>query len=127
VKTKVTRSSGNVFRDLGFPEDEAEHLRVRADLLIHLQQALAAHGLKQAQAAEVLGVTQPRVSDVVRGRLDRFSAETLINMLARLGVRVKVAVTPIKTRRRVASRGRRRDSGSAAVRCVPALLAQLLE
>jgi len=102
VKLKVTRSSGNVFQDLGFPEDEAEHLRIRADLLIYLQQALAARGLKQADAAKMLGVTQPRVSDLIRGRLDLFSADTLIDMLARLGVRVKVAVAPLKTRRRVA-------------------------
>ena len=102
MKLKVTRSSGNVFQDLGFPEDEAEHLRIRADLLIYLQQALAARGLKQADAAKMLGVTQPRVSDLIRGRLDLFSADTLIDMLARLGVRVKVAVAPLKTRRRVA-------------------------
>ena len=87
MKLKVTRSSGNVFRDLGFPPEEAEHLRVRADLLIQIQKALEARGLKQAEAAKLLGVTQPRVSDLVRGRLDLFSVDILIAMLARLGVR----------------------------------------
>jgi len=76
-----------VFRDLGFPPEEAEHLRVRADLLIQIQKALEARGLKQAEAAKLLGVTQPRVSDLVRGRLDLFSVDILIAMLARLGVR----------------------------------------
>jgi len=102
MKFKVTRSSGNVFKDLGFPEDEAEHLRVRADLLIQIQKALKARGLKQAEAAKVLGVTQPRVSDLARGRIDLFSVDSLIDMLARLGIRVRLVVTPSKRRLRVA-------------------------
>ena len=98
----MARSSGNVFRDVGFPDDEAEHLRVRADLLIQIQQALKARGLKQAEAAKLLGVTQPRVSDLVRGRIDLFSVDSLIDMLARLGVRVKLVVTSPKKRLQVA-------------------------
>jgi len=102
MKFKVTRSSGNVFKDLGFPKDEAEHLRVRADLLIQIQKALKARGLKQAEAAKVLGVTQPRVSDLVRGRIDLFSVDSLIDMLARLGVRVRLVVIRSRKRLRVA-------------------------
>ena len=102
MKLKVTRSSGNVFKDLGFPEDKAEHLRVRADLLIQIQKALKARGLKQAEAAKVLGVTQPRVSDLARGRIDLFSVDGLIDMLARLGIRVRLVVTPSRRRLRVA-------------------------
>jgi len=102
MKLKVTRSSGNVFRDLGFPEEEAEHLRVRADLLIQIQKALKAKGVKQAEAAKVLGVTQPRISDLVRGRIDLFSVDSLIDMLARLGIRVRLVVTTSKKRLRVA-------------------------
>jgi predicted XRE-type DNA-binding protein len=102
MKLKVTRSSGNVFRDLGFPEGEAEHLRVRADLLIQIQKAFEVRGLKQAEAAKLLGVTQPRISDLVRGRLDLFSVDILIDMLAKLGVRVRLVVAPPKKRLRVA-------------------------
>ena len=91
-KVKLTRSSGNVFRDLGFSGDEAEHLKLRAELMVNLQKVIAARGLKQAEAAELLGVTQPRVSDVMRGRIDLFSIDTLIDMLARLGIRVKLAL-----------------------------------
>ena len=80
----MARSSGNVFKDIGFPDDEAEHLRVRGDLLIQIQEALKVRGLKQAEAASLLGVTQPRVSDLVRGRIDLFSIDSLIDMLARL-------------------------------------------
>jgi len=97
---KVTPSSGNVFRDLGFPAEEAEHLLVRADLLIQLQKALAARGLTQAKAARLLRVTQPRVSDLLRGRIDLFSTDTIIDMLARLGVHVRFVLKP--SRRRVA-------------------------
>jgi len=102
MKLKMARSSGNVFRDVGFPDDEAEHLRVRADLLIQIQQALKVRGLTQAEAAKLLGVTQPRVSDLVRGRIDLFSVDSLIDMLARLGVRVKVVVISPKKRLQVA-------------------------
>lgn len=84
---KVTPSTGNVFRDLGFSADEAEHLIVRADLLIHLQKALTARGLTQAKAAKILHVTQPRVSDVLRGRIDLFSTDSLIDMRRALGCR----------------------------------------
>jgi predicted XRE-type DNA-binding protein len=60
-------SRGNVFRDLGFSAAEAEHLRIRSELMAKLQAVIAARELKQAEAAEVLGVTQPRVSDLMRG------------------------------------------------------------
>jgi predicted XRE-type DNA-binding protein len=85
----VTRSSGNVFRDLGFRTEEADHLLVRSDLMIRLQKLIASRGLKQREAATILRVTQPRVSDLLRGRIDLFSTDALIDMLARLGVRVR--------------------------------------
>jgi len=102
MKLKVTRSTGNVFRDLGFSPEDAEHLKVRSNLMIHLQQAIAKRGLKQAEAAKLLGVTQPRVSELMRGRIDLFSIDTLINLLARLGIRVGLVVRPSKRRARVA-------------------------
>ena len=91
---RVTPSTGNVFRDLGFSKEESEHLLVRADLLIQLQKAIASKGLKQAEAAKVLRVTQPRVSDLLRGRIDLFSTDALIDMLASLGVGVRLVVRP---------------------------------
>ena len=101
-RSKVTPSSGNVFRDLGFPTEEAEHLLIRADLLIQLQKAIAARDLTQAKAATILRVTQPRVSDLLRGRLDLFSTDTLIDMLARLGVHVRFVLKSSRRRLRVA-------------------------
>jgi predicted XRE-type DNA-binding protein len=99
TKPRVIRSSGNVFRDLGFPPDKAEHLLVRADLMIRLDKEIGARGLKQAQAAKLLGISQPRVSDLLRGRVELFSADTLIDMLARLGIKVRLVAS---TRARVA-------------------------
>ncbi len=99
AKVKVTRSSGNVFGDLGFPPGKAEHLLIRADLMIRIEKEVGARGLKQAQAAKVLGVTQPRVSDLLRGRVELFSADALIDMLARLGIKVRLVAS---TRARVA-------------------------
>jgi len=92
MKLKITPSSGNVFRDLGFRREEAEHLLVRADLMIHLQKLIASRRLKQQPAAKILGVTQPRVSDLLRGRIDLFSTDALIDMLARLGAMVRLTV-----------------------------------
>ena len=92
MKLKITPSTGNVFRDLGFRREEAEHLLVRADLMIEVQKIIASRGLKQKAAAKILRVSQPRVSDLLRGRIDLFSTDALIDMLTRLGARVRLTV-----------------------------------
>ena len=102
MKLKVSRSSGNVFKDLGFTSEEAEHLKIRSDLMIQLQKLISVRGLTQAQAAKILGVTQPRVSDLLRGRIDLFSTDAIIDMLARFDVRVKVVLVPTKQRAKAA-------------------------
>jgi predicted XRE-type DNA-binding protein len=83
-------SSGNVFADLGFPPAEAEYLHIRSALIIELASIIEKRGLTQQDAASVLGVSQPRVSDIVRGRIARFTIDTLIEMLGRLGVSVSL-------------------------------------
>lgn len=89
------RSSGNVFTDLGFPAKESAHLLIRTDLTLQLAELIKEQGLTQKQAAKLLGVTQPRVIDLVRGRLELFSIDALVEMLSRLNVSVI-----LKTRRR---------------------------
>jgi predicted XRE-type DNA-binding protein len=79
-----------VFRDLGFGEDEAEHLRIRSSLMIAARRLIEDRSLTQAEAAKLFGVTQPRVSNLVRGKIDLFSIDTLIDMLARAGIHVDV-------------------------------------
>ena len=89
---KIERSSGNVFRDLGFPPEEAENLRLRSELMIQLSRVIKDRKLTQARAAKLFGVAQPRVSDLVRGKIGRFSVYTLIAMLGHAGVRVSLTV-----------------------------------
>jgi len=84
MKMRVRNSSANVFRDLGFGGEEGENLRLRADLMIRLTRLIDARRLTQARAARLFGVTQPRVSVLVRGRIERFSIDGLIEMLSRL-------------------------------------------
>ena len=91
-KPKLTRSSGNVFRDLGFAEEEAAHLRLRSLLMIELRKLIEARDLTQKEAAALFGVTQPRVSDLVRGKIALFSLDTLVDMLAHAGARVELVV-----------------------------------
>jgi len=92
VPMRIRRSSGNVFRDLGFSNEEAENLKMRTDLMIRLGKLIQARRLTQAEAAELFGVSQPRVSDLVRGKIDRFSIDTLVAMLGHAGVRVQIVV-----------------------------------
>jgi len=89
---RLEQSSGNVFRDLGFSDDEAENLRIRADLMISLTELIEDRGLNRAQAAKLLGVTQPRVSDLMRGKIQLFSVDSLIEMLGHAGAQVSVVV-----------------------------------
>ncbi|MCI0419152.1 MAG: XRE family transcriptional regulator [Acidobacteria bacterium] len=99
---KVTRSSGNVFKDLGFSAEEAEYLKIRSHLMVHLRKLIETRGLAQAEAAALLGVTQPRISDLVRGKIDLFSIDTLVDMLAHAGVRVKIVLVAPKRKKKVA-------------------------
>jgi len=69
---------------------EAASMKVRSELMIKLQETLRRQKLTQVQAAKLLGVTQPRVSDLMRGKIELFSMEMLIDMLTQVGVQVKV-------------------------------------
>ena len=94
MATRVRRGSGNVFEDVGFPPAEAAHLLIRTDLMLQIERVLNARKLTQATAAKLLKVSQPRISDLMRGRVDLFSIDTLVEMLARLGVTVTVRTKP---------------------------------
>lgn len=91
---KTRRSSSNVFADLGFSTPEAEKLKIRAGLMIAIRQLITARRLTQAEAAKILGVTQPRISDLVRGKISLFSIDVLVEMLGRAGVQVSLRVRP---------------------------------
>ena len=84
----VAKSSGNVFVDLGYSPDEAAILQMRADLMADLRKFIKAKRLTQAKAAELFGVSQSRVSDLIRGKWERFSLEMLITLATKAGIRV---------------------------------------
>jgi len=90
----VTLAGGNVFADLGFSESEAANLKVRAQLMRKLRDMIV--DLTQVDAAELLGVAQPRVSDLKRGKIGLFTIDSLVNMLARAGVAVRVSLSRFK-------------------------------
>ena len=96
---RVRKSSGNVFRDLGYSPEDADNLRVRSELMISLTGLIESRGLTQAQAAKLLGVSQPRISDLMRGKIQLFSVDGLIEMLGHAGAQVTFVV---KHRKRVA-------------------------
>jgi predicted XRE-type DNA-binding protein len=87
---KVTIGSGNVFADLGLPNAEEE--AVRASLVLHLANELESRGLTQRDAAKLLGVDQPTVSRIMRGRFERFSLERIIRFLVSAGRDVKIVI-----------------------------------
>jgi predicted XRE-type DNA-binding protein len=88
----VTKSSGNVFEDLGFDASEAENLKLRAQLMRELEILIHDQRLTQSEAAELLGIHQSRVSDLVRGKIDRFSIDMLVKLLAKAGRQVEIKV-----------------------------------
>ncbi len=81
----MIESSGNVFTDLGFEPSEAAILQMRARLMNDLRDYIQASQMTQAEAAQQLGITQSRVSDLVRGKWEKFSLEMLITLEARAG------------------------------------------
>jgi len=91
----ITASSGNVFADLGFNPDEAANLQVRSKLLSELATIIAESGMTQTETSTMLGIQQSRISDIKRGKIQRFSVDALIKLLAAVGRRVDVQVTAV--------------------------------
>ena len=90
---RVTKGSENVFVDCGFPPAEAENLRIRARLMMALNAHIQEKKITQARAAKLMGVSQPRISDLVRGKISLFTIDTLVNMLTSAGLKVDVDVS----------------------------------
>jgi predicted XRE-type DNA-binding protein len=88
----ITKSSGDVFKDLGFSPAEARNLRIRSELMTALRRFIKKEGLTQADAAKRLRVSQPRISDLMRGKISRFSLDTLVNMLTDAGMDIAVKI-----------------------------------
>lgn len=102
AKQDYIEGSGNVFADLGLPN--ANELLAKADLAIRITDILRRRRLTQVQAAEILGVDQPKVSALIRGRIAGFSIERLLRFLLSLGADVAITIQPHHRRTRVRSR-----------------------
>jgi predicted XRE-type DNA-binding protein len=89
-----TKGSDNVFKDLGFGDEEAGNLKIRADLMIALQKFIKSQNWTQSEAANFFGETQPRISNLMNGDIDRFAIDKLVQMLSQAGMNVSLVVTP---------------------------------
>jgi len=87
-------SSGNVFLDLGFPPEEAQNLLLRAELMSRVRELIHKRKLTQSQAAKLFHVTQPRISDLTRGKIGLFSIDALMTMLFHAGITTELSLKP---------------------------------
>jgi len=94
TQATITRGSGKIFADLGFSPAESRNLHIRAQMMTALRKFIEKEGLTQADAAKRLKVSQPRVSDLARGKISRFSLDTLVNMLTDAGLSVDLRIKP---------------------------------
>jgi len=85
-------TKGNVFDDLKFSKEEAENLKARAFLMMAIKKYIHDHDLTQMQAAKAFDVDQARISKLLSGRIDLFTVDKLINMLASVNVHVKLKI-----------------------------------
>jgi predicted XRE-type DNA-binding protein len=89
---QVESSSGNVFADLGLPD--SDKLKIKSGLVIEITQAIRKLNLTQQDAAKRMGITQPKVSDMMRGDFSNLSERKLMDCLNRLGYDIEIKVTP---------------------------------
>ena len=87
---EITESSGNVFEDLELPE--AENLKLRAQLMLEIERYIEEHHLTQAEAAKRMHTTQPRINDIVQGRIEKCTIDRLVNMLSAVDCHVSLSV-----------------------------------
>jgi predicted XRE-type DNA-binding protein len=86
----IVESCGNVFQDLGFPPDEAAVLQIRSELMGDLRKFIEERNMSKSEAAKILGLSQQRAFDLIRGKWDKFSLETLIALATRAGMRISL-------------------------------------
>ncbi len=92
--SNIKKGSGNIFEDLGFDKEESTNLKIRADLMLDLRKFIQSQNWTQAEAAAFFGETQPRISNLMNGDIDRFGIDKLVQMLSFAGMNVRVLVTP---------------------------------
>ena len=91
-KLKRIRGSGNVFLDLGFDKTEAENLKLRSELMMRIDSFYRESGMTQVVVARTLGLTQPRLNALLKGKLAQFSLDALVNIASRAGLNVRLVI-----------------------------------
>jgi len=91
-KLKMVRGSGNVFLDLGYSREDAQNLILRSELMSRIERYVRSSGLSQKECAARMRVTQPRLNDLLKAKIDKFSLDALVNMLGHAGMRVELKV-----------------------------------
>ena len=91
-KFDIEHSSGNVFKDIGFDDDEADSLLVRAQLISALRDLIQSSGLSQRQVAKIIDVQQPRIAEIMGMKTQLFSSDLLMKLLSRMGKKVSVVI-----------------------------------
>lgn len=94
--TAITKGSGDIFADLGFSPAESRNLHIRAQMMTALRKFIEKEGLNQAEAAKRLKVSQPRISDLTRGKISLFSLDSLVNLLTDAGLEVDLRIKPVR-------------------------------
>jgi predicted XRE-type DNA-binding protein len=92
---EVQRGSGNVYADLGLPD--AEKLKIKTGLVVEIRKAMRSLGLTQQEAAKRMGISQPKVSDMMRGDFANLSERKMMDCLTRLGYDIEISVRPANT------------------------------
>ena len=113
-KTLHTKGTDNVFQDLGFKPQEAQNLLLRAQAWTAIVGWHRKSGLTQAQAAKMLGITQPRLNQLLKGKLTEFSLDALVNISAAAGMKITLTVSVPKKPKSVAPKARSRRLKAAA-------------
>ena len=96
--TKVEQSSGNVFKDVGFSDTEAERALLKADLALEIYNIIESQKLTQAQAGKILGIDPSDISRLKAGDFNRFSVERLFTLLNRFNRNIEIRITPAEDR-----------------------------
>ncbi|MCG8333586.1 MAG: XRE family transcriptional regulator [Proteobacteria bacterium] len=92
MDSNILKSNGNVFNDLGFTREQSGKLAIKSYLMLQIESFIKNRGMTQDQASKMMGVSRPRISDVMRGKIDKFTIDALVDMLTKAGLHVAVSV-----------------------------------
>ncbi len=95
MNNQIIKSQENIFEDLGFEPDKAANLKIRADLILDLQRHIKKRKWTQQQAADFFNETQPIISNLMNGDIERFSIDKLVQMIVKTGMQIKVEVIDV--------------------------------